>query len=100
MDKFVIQGGTRLSGTIEAGGSKNCALPVLFATLLSSDKSIVRGVPKLRDMESTLMMLVHLGCEVDQKFTGAWGGDWTIDARHLKAIEAPYDLVRKMRAST
>lgn len=100
MDKFVIQGGQTLRGSIDAGGSKNCALPILFATLLSADKSVISGVPKLRDMESTLMMLVHLGCEVDQHFTGAWGADWTIDARKLKAVEAPYDLVRKMRAST
>jgi len=100
MDKFVVKGGKSLKGIIAAGGSKNCALPVLFATLLTKEKSVLRGVPKLRDMESTLMMLVHLGCKVDQHFNSAWGADWTVSAGQLNAVEAPYDLVRKMRAST
>jgi UDP-N-acetylglucosamine 1-carboxyvinyltransferase len=99
MDRFVIQGGKRLQGSIEVGGSKNCALPVLFATLLSPAKHRVSGVPKLRDMESTLSMLVHLGCKVDQHHSRAFGSDWAIDATRLSESEAPYDLVRKMRAS-
>ncbi len=89
-----------LRGQIEAGGSKNCALPVLFASLLTKETSNILHVPKLKDMESTLMMLVHLGCKVDQRFSKAWGADWVIDSSKLTAIEAPYDLVRKMRAST
>ena len=99
MDKFVIQGGKPLKGSIEVGGSKNCALPVLFATLLSPHKHRLTGVPKLRDMDSTLSMLVHLGCSIDQNHSRAFGTDWVIDATNLTGFEAPYDLVRKMRAS-
>jgi UDP-N-acetylglucosamine 1-carboxyvinyltransferase len=99
MDRFVIKGPTRLSGSLEAGGSKNCALPVLFATLLAEGSHRLRGVPRLMDMDSTQRMLVLLGCEVDQKFKHAFGSDWIIDATELSSYEAPYDYVRKMRAS-
>jgi len=99
MDKFVIEGPSILKGTIEAGGSKNCALPVLFATLLSPHKHHVAAVPRLNDMDSTMKMLVHMGCIVDQKHSRTFGSDWIIDASKLSGADAPYDLVRKMRAS-
>jgi UDP-N-acetylglucosamine 1-carboxyvinyltransferase len=99
MDSFKITGGQVLKGTIEAGGSKNCALPVLFSTLLSSGKHKISRVPKLRDMDSTLAMLVHLGAEIDQHHTSNFGSDWIVNCANQKDIEAPYDLVRKMRAS-
>lgn len=99
MDKFVIRGGTPLKGKIEAGGSKNCALPVLFATLLAPARHSVKRVPRLQDMESTLKMLLHLGCSVDHKHSRAFGADWVVDATALASTDAPYDLVRKMRAS-
>ena len=99
MDKFVIEPTQALEGTIEVGGSKNCALPVLFATLLAPHRHTVTGVPRLQDMESTLKMLVHLGCAIDQRHSRSFGADWVIDATHIEKHEAPYDLVRKMRAS-
>lgn len=99
MDSLLIEGGFPLKGSIKAGGSKNCALPVLFATLLSDGKHLVRGVPKLRDMDSTLSMLLHLGAQVDLKHTETFGSDWVVSASGIKDAEAPYDLVRKMRAS-
>ncbi len=99
MDCFEIDGPVKLKGKIEAGGSKNCALPVLFATLLSDGPHKVQGVPRLADMDSTLRMLVHFGLKVDQSFHSSYGADWTIDARKISSTEAPYDHVRKMRAS-
>ncbi len=99
MDKFVVQGATVLRGNIEVGGSKNCALPVLFATLLAPKRHNISRVPCLQDMESTMKMLVHLGCVVEQKHTKSFGADWVVDATQLNDNEAPYDLVRKMRAS-
>jgi UDP-N-acetylglucosamine 1-carboxyvinyltransferase len=99
MDKFVIQGPSSLKGTIEAGGSKNCALPVLFATLLAPGRHEISAVPRLNDMESTMKMLVHVGCVVEQRHSRTFGSDWIVDATDLTANEAPYDLVRKMRAS-
>lgn len=99
MDKLVIEGSAKVSGTIPAGGSKNCALPVLFATLLSKDTHIVRGVPRLADMDSTMRMLVHLGAEISQTHRADFGCDWKVSIPSLRNKEAPYDLVRKMRAS-
>lgn len=98
MEKFVIEGGAKLQGTIVAGTSKNCALPVTFATLLSGAKHSLKSVPRLQDMESTLRMLVHLGASVEQKHK-EFGADWLVDSSILSGQEAPYDLVRKMRAS-
>lgn len=99
MDKLVIQGPSIARGKIPAGGSKNCALPVLFATLLSKDEHVVKRVPRLADMDSTMRMLVHLGAEISQKHSSDYGCDWTISIPSLRNKEAPYDLVRKMRAS-
>jgi UDP-N-acetylglucosamine 1-carboxyvinyltransferase len=99
MDKLIIQGSSKVVGTIPAGGSKNCALPVLFATLLSTEEHIVRRVPRLADMDSTMRMLVHLGAEISQKHNSDYGCDWTVSIKTLRNKEAPYDLVRKMRAS-
>jgi len=99
MDKFVIQGGGVLRGTIDAGGSKNCALPVLFATILAPGRHQLTRVPRLQDMESTMRILVNFGCSVEQKHSRAFGSDWVIDTTPLSNHEAPYDLVRKMRAS-
>jgi len=99
MDKFVVQGGAKLKGKIEAGGSKNCALPVMFATLLAPKIHRISRVPCLQDMDSTMKMLVHVGCTVDEKHARSFGADWIVDATKINDNEAPYDLVRKMRAS-
>jgi UDP-N-acetylglucosamine 1-carboxyvinyltransferase len=99
VDKFVIQGPKKLKGTIEAGGSKNAALPIMFATLLAEGKHVVRNVPRLADMEFSQRMLLHFGCPVDQRFHKSYGADWTVDATDIVSSEAPYDYVRKMRAS-
>ncbi|HVJ64887.1 MAG TPA: UDP-N-acetylglucosamine 1-carboxyvinyltransferase [Bdellovibrionota bacterium] len=99
MDKLVIKGPCKVSGKIPAGGSKNCALPVLFATLLSKEEHIIKRVPRLADMDSTMKMLVHLGAEISQKHASDFGCDWTVSIKTLRNKEAPYDLVRKMRAS-
>jgi UDP-N-acetylglucosamine 1-carboxyvinyltransferase len=94
MDKIVIQGGRRLAGTVRISGSKNAALPILFSALLTEGANTYTNVPNLRDIDSTLLLLSRLGARVD---TG--GGSVRIDAGGLSCHEAPYDLVRKMRAS-
>ncbi len=94
MDKIVIQGGRRLEGTVRISGSKNAALPILFASLLTEGVNLYSNVPKLRDIDSTLLLLSRLGVRVD-----ADGASIRIDASGLACHEAPYDLVRKMRAS-
>src|SRR4051812_17485167 len=99
MDKFVIQGPNKIFGDLRSSGSKNAALPILFATVLSGKKHTIKNVPCLNDMESALKMLLHFGCHVEQHFDATFGSDWTIDTTKVKSPEAPYDLVNKMRAS-
>jgi UDP-N-acetylglucosamine 1-carboxyvinyltransferase len=94
MDRIVIQGGRRLEGTVRISGSKNAALPMLFASLLTDGINTYSNVPGLRDIDSTLLLLSRLGVDSE-----AAAGTVRIDARGLNSQEAPYDLVRKMRAS-
>jgi len=94
VDKIVIQGGKPLNGEIAVSGSKNAALPILFSALLTDGVSTFSNVPNLRDIDSTLLLLSTLGVRVE-----AAAGAVRIDAGGLNCCDAPYDLVRKMRAS-
>ena len=94
MDTIVIKGGARLSGTVSTGGAKNAALPLLFATLLADGEYRFRNVPRLRDIDSTLLLLEHLGTQVDRS-----GDTLSVHAVECGHLDAPYDIVRKMRAS-
>jgi UDP-N-acetylglucosamine 1-carboxyvinyltransferase len=94
MDKIVIQGGRRLQGTVSISGSKNAALPILFSSLLTEGTNTYSNVPRLKDIDSTLLLLSRLGVHVESDGTSV-----RIDAGGLACHEAPYDLVRKMRAS-
>jgi UDP-N-acetylglucosamine 1-carboxyvinyltransferase len=94
MDKIVIKGGRRLQGAVAVSGSKNAALPILFSSLLTDGVSSYTNVPELRDIDSTRQLLTHLGAQVETE-----GHTMRVDARGLCTHEAPYDLVRKMRAS-
>ncbi|MFO7709328.1 MAG: UDP-N-acetylglucosamine 1-carboxyvinyltransferase [Desulfobacterales bacterium] len=94
MDKIIIHGGRRLAGTVRVSGSKNAALPILISSLLADGVNTYTNVPDLRDIDSTLLLLAKLGVRVD-----AGAGTVRIDAAGLNSHEAPYDLVRKMRAS-
>ena len=96
MDSIVIRGGVVLEGEIEVSGAKNAALPLLFATLLTSERCRLRHVPALADIRTTLKVLQHLGATVTP---GAEGHEVTVEARHLTSTEAPYELVKTMRAS-
>jgi UDP-N-acetylglucosamine 1-carboxyvinyltransferase len=93
MDKIRIHGGRPLSGSIKVSGSKNSALPILAATLLTKDPCTIRRVPDLSDTNYMLQILKHLGAEVERA-----SGTVTIAAARVDSI-APYDVVRRMRAS-
>lgn len=95
MDKIVIQGGVPLRGSVPVYGAKNAALPILFATLLGRGRSIIHGVPTLRDVHSTILILRELGmgCERTK------GGSIEIGVEDDSRFTAPWDHVRKMRAS-
>ncbi|MFW6324139.1 MAG: UDP-N-acetylglucosamine 1-carboxyvinyltransferase [Desulfovibrionales bacterium] len=94
MDKLVIEGGHPLKGTIAISGSKNAALPILLATILVDGEIVLENVPKLRDIRTTVKLLELLGCEMH--FTN---GQARIKAGNGLHTEAPYELVRTMRAS-
>jgi UDP-N-acetylglucosamine 1-carboxyvinyltransferase len=95
MDTIVIKGGRPLRGTVDVSGSKNAGLPILFAALLTEQPCIVRGLPRVVDITTTLRLLERLGVEVaDGEFTTV-----RLDARALGSSEAPYELVKTMRAS-
>ena len=95
MDKLVIEGGQPLRGEVIISGAKNAALPILFATLLHEGISTVRNVPALVDIRTTYTLLIELGIGVRKGDSG----EALIDAGKLLSVEAPYDLVRRMRAS-
>lgn len=95
MDKLLISGGRRLQGDVRASGAKNAALPIMAATLLADGDCALTNVPHLRDITTTMELLGRLGVEltVDERM-----GVQT-DARHVTSVEAPYELVKTMRAS-
>jgi UDP-N-acetylglucosamine 1-carboxyvinyltransferase len=97
MDKFVIEGGKRLSGTVQIEASKNAVLPILAASLLAAKgETVVNNVPNLADVDIMLKVLEHLGAKVKRDVVDK---KVVIDAEGVNSFEAPYDLVRKMRAS-
>ncbi len=93
MDKILVHGGCRLGGRVRISGSKNSALPILAATLLTREECVIGRVPDLSDIHYMLQILASLGCEVER-------ASGTVKVRAGKiATLAPYDIVRKMRAS-
>lgn len=93
MHKMLVHGGHPLEGEVFIGGSKNSALPILAATLLTRDRCVIEHVPDLSDIHYMLTILSTLGCDVERA-----SGIVQIQAENIKT-EAPYDIVRKMRAS-
>ncbi len=95
MEKFVIQGGRRLSGTLVPGGNKNEALPALAATLLTAEPVVLRNVPRIRDVEVMCAVLAHLGCTVE------WFGpnDVRICAADVNPERLDAEQCRRVRAS-
>jgi UDP-N-acetylglucosamine 1-carboxyvinyltransferase len=94
MDKIVIEGGHEIKGTVKISGSKNAALPILISALLTDGVNEYENVPQLRDIQSTIDLLRHLGARIESS-----AGRVSIDAGGIISHQAPYDLVRKMRAS-
>jgi len=95
LDKLIITGGSRLDGEIRISGAKNAVLPIMAATLLADGPVIIRNVPHLHDVTTTMELLGHMGVDlvVDEKM------DIEVDARSINSLYAPYELVRTMRSS-
>jgi len=97
MDKFVIRGARKLSGTLPVEGSKNAALPIIFGSLLiSKGETVIKNVPPLRDIFTTVKMMEYLGAKIDYDPKRQV---MTVSAENITENTAPYDLMRQMRAS-
>lgn len=94
MDKMLVHGGNVLNGTVKVSGAKNAALPILFSALLAEGEHVFHNVPKLHDIDSTCELLEKLGCETVRD-----GHTLKVKVQPPESLEAPYDIVRKMRAS-
>lgn len=94
MDKFVVEGGHQLSGRVKVSGAKNAALAIMPATLLNNGENLIFNVPEVNDIFTMIKLLRHLGVEanyLDQKLT--------LDTTKITSQHAPYEHVKKMRAS-
>jgi UDP-N-acetylglucosamine 1-carboxyvinyltransferase len=94
MDKIVIRGGERLIGEAEVSGSKNATLPIFASSLLTEGDNLFHNVPNLRDVQTIIKVLNNLGVKVWRE-----GGAYRVHAEEVSNVEAPYDLVKTMRAS-
>ena len=94
MEKLIIEGGVPLKGEVEISGAKNAALPAMAASLLASGKTTVSRVPCLNDVVTMGKLLEHMGA-----VSGTCNGGVTLDTSGLNRFEAPYELVKTMRAS-
>jgi UDP-N-acetylglucosamine 1-carboxyvinyltransferase len=95
MESFVIEGGHALAGTIRAAGNKNGALPILAATILASDPVTLTNVPRIRDVETMVQLLAHIGA--DARWTDR--NDVYVDASKVTTTELDPELCREIRAS-
>lgn len=94
MDRFIIRGGKKLNGSVHTSGSKNAALPILVATLLTDEPCVLHRVPNLRDVRTTLKILEYLGKKIEYRDNTV-----TVTADGMLKNNLPYELVKQMRAS-
>ena len=96
MDKLIIEGGSRLVGEVTVSGAKNAVLPLMAASLLTDDWMTLTNVPRLRDIETLKALLQHMGVEIETDYENE---TLRIRAREIVKPEAPYEMVKTMRAS-
>jgi len=94
MDKFIVNGGNQISGKVDISGAKNAVLPLMTAALLVDGKTTINSVPDLRDTRTMIRLLEIIGADVTFK-----DNSMSINASKINNLEAPYDLVKTMRAS-
>jgi len=97
MDKFKIEGGRKLEGTVPISGAKNAALPAMAAALLTADPVRLENIPHVRDIITMAKLLAHMRCRVESPDIPP--SEFTIQAENVSHAEAPYELVKTMRAS-
>ena len=101
MDKLIIRGGNRLSGTIPISGAKNAALTLIPCALLTEEALTLRNLPRLADIDGFQHLMTQFGVShtIPGKRPEDFGRNVTLEAMRITSSVAPYDLVRKMRAS-
>jgi UDP-N-acetylglucosamine 1-carboxyvinyltransferase len=99
VDKIIIQGGRHLTGEVAVSGAKNAALPVLISSLLTAEACTYQAIPHLADISTTIKLLSGLGVKVDQQRWLNGFDELTLRADRVGKFEAPYELVKTMRAS-
>jgi UDP-N-acetylglucosamine 1-carboxyvinyltransferase len=103
MKKLLVRGGKKLDGSVQIAGAKNAALPLMVASILTDEKLTLTNVPHVSDISTMANLLVNLGIEVQldgmDKDFGNQGRAVIFDAKNISNPVAPYELVRKMRAS-
>ncbi len=97
MDKFRIKGGRPLHGSVAISGAKNSALPAMAAALLTAEQVTLHNIPKVRDLITMSKLLAFMDAKVS--VTEFPSSDYVIEAPKLNHAEAPYELVKTMRAS-
>jgi UDP-N-acetylglucosamine 1-carboxyvinyltransferase len=95
LEKLVIHGGNPLQGTVRVSGAKNAVLPIIVASMLATTESTLQEIPQLDDVHTVCEVISSLGVKIDSSQEGTL----VIDAANLDSFSAPYDLVRRMRAS-
>jgi UDP-N-acetylglucosamine 1-carboxyvinyltransferase len=95
MDRFIIEGGYPLQGTVTPSGNKNAALPILAATLLTDEEVVIRNLPQIKDLETMLEILAHLGVEIHK----LGDRELALRARNVRSTEIDPQLTRRIRAS-
>ncbi len=95
MERLLIRGGRRLEGTVQISGAKNAALPQIAASLLSAEPVTLANLPDVGDVRTMLTLMTHYGVATREHGPSSV----TLDATHAKNLEAPYDIVRRMRAT-
>jgi UDP-N-acetylglucosamine 1-carboxyvinyltransferase len=94
MDRLIVRGGARLSGSVRVAGAKNSALKLMAASLLAQGRSVIGNVPKIQDCRTMTEVLDHLGARTE------WvDGAVSVDTSDVRSSETPYELVSRMRAS-
>ena len=99
MESLLLRGGAPLEGEVAIGGAKNAALPAMFACLLSGEECELSNFPRLVDIEQAAALLRALGAKCEKTPDGGGGERWRIDCGGVGSVRAPYEIVRKMRAS-
>ena len=99
MDKIRIRGGRPLHGEVEISGAKNAALPLMVASLLTTEPLTLSRVPRLADIDTLAKLLIELGVDIAAPESGDGGDSLILNAGNVTSTTAPYDLVRRMRAS-